>query len=79
MFNILFKISVMENENEFICFRNSFNANLKSKFFLQDNALHFRVFVMLDLVDVGWWFTITWDQPDSNRRPPAPEAGIIPS
>ena len=68
----------MENENEFVDPK-FLQCEFKIKFCLHVMHCIYGYFVMLDLVDVGWWFTIKWDQPDSNRRPPAPEAGIIPS
>lgn len=69
----------MENENEFV-YPKFLQCEFKIKFVCMIMHCIYGYFVMLDLVGVGWWwFTIKWDQPDSNRRPPAPEAGIIPS
>ena len=35
--------------------------------------------VLSKLDDIHESIILKWDQPDLNRRPPAPEAGIIPS
>src|SRR5919108_6146308 len=44
----------------------------------KNNLPHFTDVIMSSLVIIISRDLIQWDRPDLNRRPPAPEAGILP-